>query len=267
MKLTLSLYVYNTQLKLTSQQEGVICKTTQCTKTKNSGGELRKYLHNHKITVLIVPTAMRVSERSDRAYKATQNPARCFKALTSREGDKGSNADPKKHKLTRISWVCFISYLRFRPSFRLNCLKNHDDCPHSHPWMFSCASSPRGPALVRFPPVLSLLGQRLTGRGHQLERGGVGVCTRGCAQNLVSCLLTKPIETRMHNMHIMRFQNAIQLGSSKGFGTRPIDRLQYIHGKCWESYLTWRSWMLLDTLDIIYLFIMQSSSHFIRGLG
>jgi len=130
-------------------------KTTQCTKTKSGGGELRKYLRNHKITVLIVPTAMRVSERSDRA---TQNPARCFRALTNKPRRRqGKQRRPKKkHKLNRISWVCFISYLRFRPSFRLNCLKNHDDCPHSHPWMFSCASSPRGPALVRFPPVLSL---------------------------------------------------------------------------------------------------------------
>lgn len=183
-------------------------KTTQCTKTKRGGGELRKYLHNHKITILIVPTARRVSERSDRALQSDAKPSTMFQSTNKPRRRQGKQRRPKKkHKFTLISWVCLISYLRFRPSFRLNCLKNHDDCPHSHPWMFSCASSPRGPALVRFPPVLSLsAGIEIDrARASAGERRGGCICTRGC-DSKPSVL---PSHKTNRDAHIMRFQNAV----------------------------------------------------------
>lgn len=145
-----------------------------------------------KITVLIVPCVR--EERS-----SFTNPPRWFRAPTSREWDKGSSADPPKkqqHKLNRISWKRLASYLRFRPSFRLNCLKNHDDCPHSHPWMFSCASSPRGPALVRFPPVLSLCWDRdWQGAGISCGEAGWVYAHAAVTQTLGSCLFAERSES------------------------------------------------------------------------
>lgn len=181
-------------------------KTTQCTKTKRGGGELRKYLHNHKIAIFIVPTARRVSERSDRALQSVAKPS-TFQSTNKPRMRQEKQRRPKKAQI----FSHFLGMLHFLPpvpsefSFKL---------PEESWWLptqppmdvFKRLFPPRTRS-GSVPPVLSLsAGIEIDrARASAGERRGGCICTHGCDSK--PSVLTSHRTNR--DAHIMRFQNAI----------------------------------------------------------